>query len=297
MKKVLFGELAEGIFMERVVRDYDAMTHKHLHNEYEIYYLMEGEQYYFIDEQTYLVKRGCLVFLDSRQIHKTSHAGDPYHERILLEIRGEEFRPFMSALMLDFDGFFREHSGVMELNRDEQLTVEGILFAMMGELKERKEGCEAMVKMELARLLIFAHRKAHDSTDKVKPVMLQSSKHQKVHEVVEYIAKNCETAQSLEDLSKRFYVSKCYLSRIFKEVTGFTVNEFINVQRVKKAQQMLTETDEAITEIAHKLGYESVTYFEKVFKRYSEDSPLKYRKKQRSYMQHLKEQERERIYL
>lgn len=297
MKKVLFGELAEGIFIERVIRDYDAMVHKHLHNEYEIYYLMDGEQYYFIDEQTYLVKRGCLVFLDSHQIHKTSHVSDPYHDRILLEIRGEEFRPFMSTLGIDFDGFFKEHSGVLELSREEQQNVERILFSIMDELKERGEGCEAVVKMDIAKLIILAHRKAHSSEDKVQPIMVKTTKHQKVHEVVDYIAKNYESAQSLDDLAKQFFVSKCYLSRIFKEVTGFTVNEFINVQKVKAAQRLLTDTDDSITDIAHSLGYENVTYFEKVFKRYAEDSPLKYRKKQRSYMKHLKEQEREKIYV
>jgi YesN/AraC family two-component response regulator len=52
----------------------------------------------------------------------------------------------------------------------------------------------------------------------------------------------------------------------------------MNIHRIRAAKRLLEETDMSVLQIAHKLGYESITYFEKVFKTYMTMSPLKYRK-------------------
>lgn len=49
-----------------------------------------------------------------------------------------------------------------------------------------------------------------------------------------YIVEHCTERISLEDLAGRFYINKFYLSRIFKEVTSFTINDYLNVNRIKK---------------------------------------------------------------
>jgi YesN/AraC family two-component response regulator len=105
-----------------------------------------------------------------------------------------------------------------------------------------------------------------------------TAKHRKVDEVAAYIINHCTTPLSLDSLAKRFYVGKCYLSRIFKEVTGFTIIEYIAIHRLQRAQHLLLHSDHNISEISEMLGFESITYFERVFKNYMEVSPLKYRK-------------------
>ena len=82
----LYNELVDGFHIDRVVRDYNySMDIRHIHEEYEIYYLLEGERYYFINQQTYLVTPGTLVFIDKEQIHRTGMASaGPHHDRIVL---------------------------------------------------------------------------------------------------------------------------------------------------------------------------------------------------------------------
>jgi len=43
----------------------------HFHPEYEIYYMFNGERYYFIENKTYHIRKGSLVLVDSMHIHKT----------------------------------------------------------------------------------------------------------------------------------------------------------------------------------------------------------------------------------
>ena len=113
------------------------------------------------------------------------------------------------------------------------------------------------------------------------PPTVQTSKHGKVHEVAEYLTLHCETDESLEELAGRFFISKSYLSRIFREVTGFSVNEYRNLARVRKARELLSASEYSVTEISELLGFESVTYFERVFKKHTDATPLKYRKETR----------------
>ena len=62
------------------------MKYRHYHSTYEIYYLLEGSRYYFIDRNSFFVQPGSLVFIGKNRIHKTSPAEQHFHHRFLIEI-------------------------------------------------------------------------------------------------------------------------------------------------------------------------------------------------------------------
>ena len=106
-------------------------------------------------------------------------------------------------------------------------------------------------------------------------------KHRKVDEAASYIINHYDESLSLEMISDHFYADKCYLSRIFKEVSGFTVNEYINMIRIRHARELLSSSSMSITEVSESVGYETITYFERVFNQYAQTSPSRYRKQYR----------------
>lgn len=281
MENVLFRDTVGQIMVERIERDFDFnMLSKHFHNEYEIYYLLSGERYYFIEKQIYHVKKGSLVFIDRNQIHKTVGGNTNYHDRILIIMSADEIAPLLKLCNnLDVASFFNKNYGIIDLNEAGQKYVESILFFIIREMKKKHSNYEFIVKMKLAELLIYATRCKTGENTTLFNVPVKSEKYKKISEIAEYINENYQNKMSLADIARDFYISKCYLSRIFKEVTGFTVNEYINITRIKRAQYLLENSDHNITEIADIVGYESITYFEKVFKKYLETSPLKYRQK------------------
>ena len=73
-------------------------------------------------------------------------------------------------------------------------------------------------------------------------------------------------------------MSKAYLCRIFREVTNFTISEYINLYRIAASKQFLMKEEMSMAEIANRLGYDSLTYFERVFKKQMTVTPLQYRK-------------------
>lgn len=280
MEKTVFMGSTDGLTIDRVVRDYEfTMPMKHFHDSYELYVLLEGERYYFIDKETYKVEAGMIVLVKRNQIHKTSMAANPYHDRILLQLKGQTLDPFLrSQGLLGLDEIFSSNYGIIKPDAYAWEQIKLILNQIQHELEDLKNHYEAMVKLKVCELMLHISRYRKRASFNLEAQKVQTAKHQKVHEVADYLLNHCETEESLEELSGRFFISKSYLSRIFKEVTGFTVNEYLNMSRIKKAQGLLLNSKYTITEISGMLGFDSITYFERVFKRLTDTTPLKYRK-------------------
>jgi len=280
---LIFRSKSEGLEMEHVIRDYEySMVSRHFHETYELYYLLEGQRYYFIDRQTYLVKAGDVVLIKPNQIHKTSLAGESYHNRILLQIDGKLVDSLLKVCgMGGIEEIYRDDASILSIPEQERQEIKGLLLQIQKELEERPRQYMVGVRLKLAELLLVLTRYQRRSGYQQENQTSQNWKHKKVGEVADYLSSNPETEESLEELAKRFFISKSYLSRIFREVTSFTVNEYKNVSRIKKAQQLLIYSDYSITEISELLGFENLTYFERVFKKYAGVTPNKYRKRER----------------
>ncbi len=280
MEQTVFRGGTEGLTVEQVVRDYDySMAARHFHDTYELYYLLEGQRYYFIDRQTYLVKAGDVVFIKPNQIHKTSTAGNPCHNRILFQISGKLMDPFLRGCgMGTMDEVYGEEALIVSVPERGRGEIDGLMAQIQRELGDRPKQYLTGVKLKLASLILALSRYEKKSCFQKETQTAQTWKHQKVYEVADYLLRHPCSQESLEELAKRFFVSRSYLSRIFREVTGFSVNEYKNVNRIKKSQQLLARSDYSVTEISELTGFENLTYYERVFKKYVGMTPLKYRK-------------------
>lgn len=278
MRSVIYEEAMEGITISRISRNFEfSMPAKHTHDEYEIYYLISGERSYFIENRIYHVCAGNLVFVNKNTIHMTSQFGECYHERIVIELKDHLISSVLACTdELNLAQFFAQHQGVIALAPEDQEYVLQLLDSIATEIRLRNPGYKLLAISQLVRLLSFSL--AHfEHSESITPPSTTAT-HQKISEVASYISAHCVEASSLDQVARHFYMSKSYLSRVFKEFTGYTVNEFINVNRIQLARKMLADTDMSITEIADSLGYGSITHFEKTFRKYTENTPLKYRR-------------------
>ncbi|MDR1641228.1 MAG: AraC family transcriptional regulator [Clostridiales bacterium] len=295
MKQVVFEGVIDGIVMDRIIRDDSfSMPSMHFHPEYEIYFLLEGTRYYFIENKTYQVGKGSLVLINSSMIHRTSMYEKAPHDRVLVEIAEDPFPQFFESVAgTGLKTFFLEHSGVFELGETAQAIIKGLLFSMMDEYQKKLPKYQSIIMMKLTELLLNVSRFKADKRVFYNTGKSQSPKHLKIDEIAEYIQRNCGSVSSLDEISKKFYVSKGYLCRSFKDVTGFTVQDYINIHRIQNSQELLKEGSLSMAEIAATVGYRSLTNFERMFHRYTETSPLKYRKKMRLIQQKVRERKEE----
>lgn len=101
-----------------------------------------------------------------------------------------------------------------------------------------------------------------------------------LEEVRHYIERHFAEPISLEQVAKAFFVSKEYLSKVFKQEYGCTVTDHILHLRMEKARKWLSDESIPIKAVAEMAGYEDVTYFYRVFKKHFGISPGEMRKKQ-----------------
>lgn len=102
-------------------------------------------------------------------------------------------------------------------------------------------------------------------------------KRQLMREIKEYVDANYGEKLSLESLATTFFINKEYLSHVFKEAYGCTVNGYIAQVRVSRAKNLLRFSEESIEQIGAQVGVTDANYFSRMFKKIEGVSPSQYR--------------------
>ncbi len=94
-----------------------------------------------------------------------------------------------------------------------------------------------------------------------------------------YIEENITRDLTMDEVAGSIAMSYNYFSRRFKEYTGYSFPEYVNLRRIDRSKNYLQDPSLKISEIAYKLGYNSASTFSKVFNKYENCYPAAYRKK------------------
>jgi AraC-like DNA-binding protein len=96
---------------------------------------------------------------------------------------------------------------------------------------------------------------------------------------VQYIREHLHEDISIEDLCQKACLSRPHFFRCFKNELGFTPTDFINRSRIERAKQQLRQPGMSITDVCYAVGFNSLSYFNRVFKKITGLSPQQYQKK------------------
>lgn len=99
----------------------------------------------------------------------------------------------------------------------------------------------------------------------------------RIRPALEYIDINYPDEITLQALADTIHVNREYFCRTFKKATNITPTEYINHVRIWKAEGLLTTTDKSILEVATDVGFSSVSYFNRVFRKFKSTTPSAYR--------------------
>lgn len=99
-----------------------------------------------------------------------------------------------------------------------------------------------------------------------------------IHEIALFLEQHAGEDITLQDVASRFYLSREYISRKFKQEMGENVSDFIAGIRMKRAKELLGNAGLKIAQIAEQVGFQDEKYFSKVFKKWTGCTPNDYRK-------------------
>lgn len=277
---VTYSASVEGISMEHVLRRRQHnMPVRHFHDEYEIFFILEGQRQFFFNNRSFLAGKGDLILIDSDMIHMTRspEKEDPGYERIILYISSKK----MAELDDRFPGvnladFLHRCPGIYHLTQAQQQVLLQLYEVFRQEQDARRYGYVQAIEAATVFCLLRLLRELTPGHS-ILPMRTEDPKYKRVYEIADYLTQHCEERLSLDELAAHFFVSKFYMCRLFREVVGYTVSEYRTILRMQRAREYLERTHMSISAIAERVGYSSLTHFEREFKRHMAISPLKYR--------------------
>ncbi|ALS26263.1 two-component system response regulator [Paenibacillus sp. 32O-W] len=107
----------------------------------------------------------------------------------------------------------------------------------------------------------------------------RSHKHERIMErCIRYVDEHYMDALHLETIATAFHFSPNYLNTLFKQYTGMTFGKYLSDLRIRKAVELLKQSDARVYEVASKVGFVDEKYFYRVFKRKFGYTPEEYRR-------------------
>lgn len=246
---------------------------------YLILYVEKGTGKLEYDGLTLTLHAGEAFFIDCRKKHRywsVSNSGWTY-----------DYVYFNGASVEGFYTYVAESKKYVI-----RIKEESGFFEAFSKLKERSVRTDAVSNMALDREVVYCPLPAEslyemnrELTDLLTAFMRSISFSEQeepplwIDTAMNYINAHFKENISLDEIADIASISKYHFLRVFKQLNGVTLTEYIHYQRIVEAKRLLAMTEKPVWEIAEELGYNSVQYFFRVFKSRTGYTPLQYRKK------------------
>lgn len=156
-----------------------------------------------------------------------------------------------------------------------EVAINQIIKKLMFLFTENHPAKDLFVNMSLKELIV---RILQTETRKIyseKSISMSSSN--RLSFVVAYIRENLHEPLTVEDLSEKVCMSPSHFHRVFKNEMGISPVNFINNERIKLAESMLKDPQVRVKEVYMACGFNSLSYFNRMFKRQNSLSPRAYK--------------------
>lgn len=252
----------------------------HLHDRYEIIYVHRGKGTQFIDQKFYDMYPGDLYLVPGNSIHRA--LPDPV---TLVTSSAIFFAPsIISHENLDdsysslrcFELARKRKNYRIEAPTLLQKQMESTIEYMHTELTHKSPGYRHAISLQLQQLLLQINRlsisiHANELDDTRKgPLWMK--------DILHYITQNPDQDLGLSALAEQASVTAAHFSRVFKQLTGMNVTDYVNAKRIVQAKELIRTTDEGLSWIADRCGFESLPHFHRMFKRMTGQTPGAYKR-------------------
>jgi len=102
-----------------------------------------------------------------------------------------------------------------------------------------------------------------------------------VKSMMEYLRGNCDSDITLEQLEKEFGLSRGHICRLFKSITNMSPFSYLNYYRVQQSLDLLEHSDDEISVIATRSGFNNISYYNRTFRKYMHMTPSEFRRLER----------------
>lgn len=249
---------------------------------YEMILIHSGKCRYLIGKHVYQVRSGDLLLLDGKTIqgaHIFSDTED--YERSIIQFDADWLLPLLQDLKVAYllDAFAESRHGLIRIYTDEdtkRIEQSFLKIDRMSDFAPTYQN-DALRKLAITELLLRIDLATVRVSEKIH--VHKDEKIKIAEDVLTYIYDNYRDAITIEDIANGLDLSKSYISHIFKDVTGFSIMNYLMRYRLNASTNaLLREHSKSIKVIAHENGFESDAHFSRFFKKNFGQTPNRFRK-------------------
>ena len=246
----------------------------HWHVEYELIRIMEGTFFITLDEKSFLAKAGDVIFIHSGILH-SGIPEDCVYQCIVFD--ANTFLKNYSVCASYIQKILHQEMMVFHHFSQKQPEICACADAIFDAFMDKKTGYEMTVIGQFYHFfgLVFANQ--YYLTD-VPKTRRDYKRLLQLKQVLEYLDSHYTSQITLQEMAASVNMSPKYFCRFFSEMTHQTPVDYLNRQRIEQACYQLAATDDSITEIAFKNGFNDLSYFIRTFRKYKGTTPGKYKR-------------------
>lgn len=247
----------------------------HYHPEYELTYIVNAEGKRLVGDSFESFKTGDLVLLPPNLPHTwiTEPEEGEMHKAIIIQFSKSFIEPFLA---------FKEFEAIGSLLMNSQ---KGLFFpdfmdtAVMDLIIEMPKSSGVITFTGLLRLLeLLANTPSITLASPGYRLLKGNENEQRINQILRYVQDNFGQEISLQKAAGLVHLSESAFCKFFKRMSGRTFSDYANEIRISNACRLLIETDLPVSGIAHESGFDSLTYFNRVFRRKKNMSPVEFRR-------------------
>ncbi len=243
----------------------------HAHDLYEILYFVSGRGTYLVESTAYPLTPGCVLVMRPGEVHNLHILPIEPYERIVVQFREQmllehtaEYRPLLAP-------FLERPLGMGNLYSSAEID-----SAFVRECLERIEDTDApaltrLVASSMLPAILSEIFRGYQRRQK-EPQPDTRIPQTRIREILQYVNRHLYEELTLDDLCRRFYISKTQLGRLFRAATGSTAWDYILVKRLIRARQLIL-SGVPITEASMRCGFRDYSAFYRAYKKRYTTSP------------------------
>jgi AraC-like DNA-binding protein len=253
----------------------------HIHNWIEINYMYSGSCPQIINGHAYTLGQHQVALIDTDTPHSTAALGDDDIMISLIIDKKYLSSNFFNRLSMDsiLSRFFinainqnTKHDNYILFHSERSRKIPVFFNELLCELYDPSINSTDMIN-SLFTLVLCELLNVYENDMELQNLNMNKNS---ISPVLRYIEKNYRTC-TLESTAAFFNMSPNYMTTLLKQRTGSSYKELLQRQRLNRAGQLLRNTQLSVTETAHAVGYENVSFFYKKFKEQFGYLPKEYR--------------------
>ncbi len=254
------------------------MVKHHWHEEIEIIYFSKGFFRLEINMEPFNILSECLYFINPGELHSISTE----------TINSSEEAVVFSPHMLSFESYDTAQVRLIHPIQNGKLLfprcilpehpafiqIRDTFVDLMNTRSDDSVAYQLSAKASLLRILAVL-----SANSLFVPAEKNYDKRvEEIKKIITYIMENYKEKIYIRDLAALVNMNEQYFCRFFKKAIGHSPMEYTNEYRIKQSMHLLKETDLPVTEICLECGFNNLGNFLKEFRKYTNTTPLKYRK-------------------